>query len=144
MAEQGGQPFVFRQFGPGVVVNGGQFGGAASIPNGVSVSIQKNGDQPAHVTVKRGNESWEVTGDDPESLKQLPEDLQPFVQHLLGQSNGGFNVELPQPPQGMQGMIPQTDEDHAQDLQSQLDAMKQQLKELEQRLGPPTTQSSAK
>ena len=61
--EQGGGPFAFRQFGPGVVVNGMPLGGAA-IPNGVSVTVQRQSNEPAHVTVKRGNETWEVVGDD--------------------------------------------------------------------------------
>ena len=34
--------------------------------------------------MKRGNESWEVVGDDAESFKQLPEALQPFVRQMLG------------------------------------------------------------
>jgi membrane-associated protease RseP (regulator of RpoE activity) len=139
---QGGAPFAFRQFGPGVIPNGMPQGGAAVIPNGVSVSVQKQGNEPAHVTIKRGNESWEVVGDDAESFKQLPEDLQPFVRQLLGQSQGIGNFNLPMPPQGMQGMMPQMGDDHEQDLQSQLDEMKQQLKELEQRLGPPSNHSS--
>jgi hypothetical protein len=140
--EQGGGQFAFRQFGPGVVVHGMPPGGAA-IPSGVSVSIQKQGNEPAHITVKRGNETWEVVGDDAESFKQLPEDLQPFVGQMLGQTNQGVgNFNLPVPPQGMQGMMPQMGDDHEQDLQSQLDAIKQQLKDLEQRLGPPNNHSS--
>jgi membrane-associated protease RseP (regulator of RpoE activity) len=86
----------FRQFGPGVVV--GQGGGLTNMPNGVSVSIQKQNDQPARITVKRGGETWEVVGDDPESLKQLPEDLRPFVEQMLhGNAANRFNFRVPGP-----------------------------------------------
>jgi membrane-associated protease RseP (regulator of RpoE activity) len=78
-------PFEFRQFGPGVIVGGD---GLANMPGGVSISIRKENDQPAQVTVKRGDETWEVVGDDPESLNQLPEDLRPFVERML---RGGAN-----------------------------------------------------
>jgi membrane-associated protease RseP (regulator of RpoE activity) len=144
MNGRGGQPFAFRQFGPGVVVNGMPFGGGAAIPSGVSVSITKQNDQPAHVTVKRGNDSWEVVGDDAESFQQLPEDLRPFVQQLLSQSQGGGSTfNLPVPPQGMQGMMPpggpgmmpqMGGDDQDQKLQERLDTIEQQLKDLQQRL----------
>ncbi|HEY4234184.1 MAG TPA: PDZ domain-containing protein [Lacipirellulaceae bacterium] len=140
----GGRPFAFRQLGPGVVLNGVPFGGGAAMPNGISVSITKDKDQPVHVTVKRGNDSWEVAGDDAESLQQLPDDLRPFVQQLLAQNHEGgipggvsgmgtFNMQVP--PQGMPGMMQQQqlgEED--QQLQQRLDSLEQQLKELQQRV----------
>jgi hypothetical protein len=90
-----GRAYNFRHFGPGVIV-GGQGMGMAQMPNGVSVSIEKQNDQPTKITVKRGNESWEVTGDDAQSLEQLPEDLRPFVQRMLqGVAEEGFNVQMP-------------------------------------------------
>ncbi len=78
---QGGQrPFNFRNFGPGVIVGGD---GMANVPNGVSVSITKKEGQPTQITVKRGDETWEVVGDDPKSLDKLPDDLRPFVERML-------------------------------------------------------------
>jgi membrane-associated protease RseP (regulator of RpoE activity) len=136
MNGRGGQPFAFRQFGPGIVVNGQPSGGVAAIPSGVSVSITKQNDQPAHVTVKRGNDSWEVVGDDAESFQQLPEDLRPFVQQLLSQSQGGGGTfNMPFPPQGMApGMMPQMGDDQDQRLQERLNAVEEQLKDLQQKL----------
>jgi hypothetical protein len=91
--QRDGQPFDFRNFGPGVIMGGPGF---ANIPNGVSVSIQKEDGKPARVTVKRGDESWEVVGDDPESLKQLPEDLRPFVEQMVeGGAPWGTNFQMP-------------------------------------------------
>ena len=59
------------------------------MPNGVSISIQKQNDKPTHITVQRGNDKWEITGDDPESLKKLPDDLRPFVERMLHGGGGG-------------------------------------------------------
>jgi membrane-associated protease RseP (regulator of RpoE activity) len=91
---QGGQrPFNFRNFGPGVIV--GQ-PGMMNVPNGVSVSITKKEGQPTEITVKRGEETWKVVGDDPKSLDQLPEDLRPFVTRMLrGGGPVSFDPQMP-------------------------------------------------
>lgn len=81
-------PMEFRNLGPGIIV-GGQ--GVGDVPSGVSINIKKDGDKPVHITVTRGDETWEVAADDPESLNQLPEDLRPFVERML---NGGSPLEL--------------------------------------------------
>src|SRR3954454_431365 len=47
-------PMQFRNMGPGVIVGGGA--GVANMPNGVSVSITKENDKPAHISVKRGSD----------------------------------------------------------------------------------------
>jgi membrane-associated protease RseP (regulator of RpoE activity) len=87
-----GAPLEFRQFGPGVIV-GGNDAGLANMPNGLSISIQKQNDQPARATVKRGNESWEVVQGDAESLQQLPADVRPFVEQMLGGSGNRFDFD---------------------------------------------------
>jgi hypothetical protein len=92
---EGGPGFDFRHFGPGVIV-GGQGFGVAQMPNGVSISIQKENDQPAHITVKRGNETWEVVGDDPESLQQLPDDLRHSSSGCSTARTATFNIETPE------------------------------------------------
>ena len=92
--ERNGVPFDFRNLGPGVIFDGRR--GIASVPNGVSISIQKDDGQPTHITVKRGDETWEVVGDDPESLEQLPEDLRPFVEQMLhGGAPLGMDIQMP-------------------------------------------------
>jgi len=45
-------------------------------PKGLEVTITKKGEEPAKVTVKRGEEQWEV---DAKSLDKLPEDIRPHV-----------------------------------------------------------------
>jgi membrane-associated protease RseP (regulator of RpoE activity) len=130
-----GQPFAFRSFGPGMQLN---FPGAgtAGMPNGVSVSVSKENDQPAKVTVKRGEDTWEFNGDDPEALKQLPEDLRPFVSQFLGQNvlgghaTGTFvpNVTIPQLPE-LQNLGPDLER-----MQQQLQQMEKQMQDLSQRM----------
>jgi membrane-associated protease RseP (regulator of RpoE activity) len=135
MLEGRGQPFDFRNFGPGIIV--GEGGGFANIPNGVSVSVHKQDGKPAEVTVKRGEETWTVVGDDPESLKQLPEDLRPFVEQMLrGGSPMGMNFNF----DGLRG---RGFEDGR--LRDRLDEMEQRMNQLFERLGenPPVVEPKA-
>lgn len=79
-------------FGPGMQAVPFDLG---QVPGGVSISIERKGDGPPKITVKRGDESWEVEGDDPESLEALPEELRPMVEGMLERQNaGGFDGEL--------------------------------------------------
>ena len=90
-----------RLFGPGIIING-QRQGIGAMPNGVSISVQRQNDGPAQITVKKGGQTWNIVGNDEESLQQLPDDVRPFVEQMLrGQGNnlGGaspldLNAEL--------------------------------------------------
>jgi hypothetical protein len=124
--QRGQRPFNFRNFGPGVIVHGD---GMPNIPNGVSVSVEKQEGQPTHITVKRGDETWEVVGDDPESLKQLPEDLRPFVERMLhGGVPQAFNIEIPN-LEGFEGRRFGNDR-----LSERLEQMERRMEELQRRL----------
>lgn len=92
----------FRMFAPGGAFS--QSFNLSQMPDGVSVSIQKQNDEPAHITVKRGNDSWEIIGDDPKSLEQLPDDVRPFVERLLS-DNASMTFQMPNMPSapGMMG-----------------------------------------
>ena len=63
---------------------------AASLPDGVSVSISKINDQPARIQVKRGKDSWDVTENE---LDSLPADLQSGVRAMLDR-NGAATIRL--------------------------------------------------
>lgn len=63
-------------------------GAPGNVPNGVSVSISREGDGPAQVTVRRGDESWTVVADDEQSLNELPEELRPMVRRMLRMGGG--------------------------------------------------------
>lgn len=119
----------FRSLGPGVIVGGG--GDAiGSMPNGVSVSIQKQNGQPTHITVTRGKEKWEVTGDDPDSLKKLPEDLRPFVERML--HGGGSAIHMPNfGPEGTPRFGRDMDNGA---LRERLERMEKRLEEMQKRL----------
>lgn len=74
---------------PGVLIDDGQ----TEMPADLKVAISKQGKEPAKVSVKRGEKSWETTSD---KLDVLPDDVRPHVQRLLGLP-APFNIELAAP-----------------------------------------------
>ncbi len=136
MFAPGGQmPFDFRNLGPGVIVGGGQGINLGNMPNGVSVSIQKENDKPVHITVSRGGQTWNIVGDDPESLKQLPDDLRPYVEQML--HGGGMRLHMPQfgaSGPGGAGIGPGLDNGQMRD---RLERMEKRLEEMQKRLMGP-------
>jgi membrane-associated protease RseP (regulator of RpoE activity) len=101
MEEKGGiwrpdQSMKMQFFGPGFLHS------AAEFPSELSVSISKEGNNPAKITVQRKDDKWEVTD---ESLDKLPADVRPHIERLLGRgdmllhvSPPGINVVPPVPP----------------------------------------------
>ena len=53
------------------------------LPNGYSVRITRENDQPAQITVKKGDQTWTIVGEDEEALEELPEDVREHVKRLL-------------------------------------------------------------
>jgi membrane-associated protease RseP (regulator of RpoE activity) len=121
-------PMEFRNFGNGMVLGGGG-AGFAGMPNGVSVSVQKEDGKPAQITVKRGDETWNLT-DDPESLKQLPEDLRPFVDGMV-HGNRGMQLHMPNFERGP-GAGPGLGDGR---LRERMERLEQRLEEMQKRLG---------
>ncbi|MCL4201480.1 MAG: PDZ domain-containing protein [Pirellulaceae bacterium] len=60
------------------------------LPQGASITVNRAGDEPAKIVVKRGDETWTV---DENQLDQLPEDLRGPVRDLL-ESGGRPAVRL--------------------------------------------------
>jgi membrane-associated protease RseP (regulator of RpoE activity) len=86
---QGGElPGGVRVFGPGMVF-GGQAFDLNKMPNGLSVSITRQGEGAAEITVKKGDETWTLKSDDEEAIKKLPEDVRTFVEQMLEGSRPG-------------------------------------------------------
>jgi hypothetical protein len=54
---------------------------AKDFPQDLEVTLTKKGQDPAKMTVRRGEQQWEV---DANSLDQLPEDIRPHVQQMFG------------------------------------------------------------
>lgn len=125
LREFGPEGFEFRQFGPGVIL-GGRGLGLPNMPHGVSISIMKEGDQPPRIIVKRGDETWEVVGDDPKSLEQLPDDLRPLVENML---HGGPRIDL----RGIRPGVPQPEFGDGR-LRERLERMERRMQELQERL----------
>lgn len=133
---QGRVPFEFRNFGPGDIVGNGGGQGVGNIPNGVSVNIAKEAGKPTHVTVTRGDETWEVVSDDPESLKQLPEDLQPFVEQML-QGESPMDIHM-----GRMGQHPMPELGDGR-LQERMERMEKRMQEMLERMENRTGEQQA-
>jgi membrane-associated protease RseP (regulator of RpoE activity) len=87
---QGGQnPLELYFARPGVVVSHTQKG--AGVPNNFTVRVNKEGDKPAKIYVKRDDKEWEVTED---KLGDLPDDVRPVIERMLGR--GPLTMKLPQ------------------------------------------------
>jgi hypothetical protein len=90
---------IIARPGAGFLWPGG--GPPVELPDNVSVTIVRQGKQPAKITVTRGDDKWEV---DDKDLGKLPEDLRPLVERMVGVGPaafpfpGGFNMP------GMPGM----------------------------------------
>jgi hypothetical protein len=146
-----------QQNGGGVRVFGhGMVGGmqpnmlqlrAAQLPTNVQVSIIRDGEGPATVTVKRGDETWTIRGDDKEALAKLPEDVRPFVEQMLqGGQRGGAGVlgghlggldlkfdgrDLEALRETAESMIGGDGDDHEGRLQQRLEDMEKRLERFE-------------
>ncbi|HYO25462.1 MAG TPA: PDZ domain-containing protein [Lacipirellulaceae bacterium] len=125
--QQGQLPAGVRVFGPGAVINGHR--AAAGLPRGVRVSITREGDGPATVTVTRGDETWTVQGDDAEALAKLPADVQAFVKQMLAsEQRGGIAGAVPGLG-GISGMLPNNLGQFELDFQTQADEANRELSE---------------
>lgn len=75
-----------RFFHPGLVLPPGK-SPRVELPDDVSVQIERHGKDPAKIRVRRGDKKWELTE---EQLGNLPEDMRPLVEGMLGR--GGLVV----------------------------------------------------
>lgn len=112
------------------------------LPNGVSVSITRTNNEPAKITVKRGEESWDVTE---KELDKLPADLRPHIEGMLGRQPGhSFSIPawrpITVPGQSLKGQpVPMTARrpQNAQDepvKKSDLLELEEKIKELSKKL----------
>jgi membrane-associated protease RseP (regulator of RpoE activity) len=126
----------FRMFGRGP---GGQGFGLQGVPEGVKVSVTREGDGPATITVEKGDQKWTVTEGDEEALAELPEEIRPLVTQLLeGDGAPGlgnfdlqrhFNFPLPEGA----GRVQAEQQLNARQKET-MKRMMRQMKELEQRM----------
>jgi len=117
--------------------------GFGALPGGVSVSIQRENDGPAKITVKQGDKTWHVVEGNLESIERLPEELRPYVQRMLQGNeaqgaNLGFDWEAELEnllPRGLGGFHQQPKPDLREaELLERMKRMEQELRELQKRL----------
>ena len=87
----GQAPLQFRFIRPGAIVPGDVLV-TVPLPPNMSIVISKEGDQPAKIVVKRGDEKWEVTE---KELDKLPADVRPHVERMLGRGLMGIVGGVP-------------------------------------------------
>ena len=154
MPAQGGPgpqpPAQFRIFHPGAIVPRNMLA-QKPLPTNMSVVVTKEGNQPAKITVKRNNDTWEVTEKD---LDKLPADVRPFVEQMLGRGmvgvvggavpsmpggisgsvgGGNFQFNLPQgmmPPQPLPGNPDQQMEKRFDEMNRRMDQLFKMMEEL--------------
>lgn len=94
------------------------------LADGIAISIQQSGDRPPKISVQRGNESWEIEGDDPEALAELPDDIRKEVEAILergaNRRNGRFDIPM---------MIPQPADinEQMEEIQREMDRLRQEM-----------------
>jgi hypothetical protein len=72
---------TFRFIAPSMGMVFGGTGPRPELPDGMKVTIERDGKKPASIQVKRGDEKWEITEDE---LDKLPDDVEKFVAPLVG------------------------------------------------------------
>jgi hypothetical protein len=135
------------------------------MPNNMSININRNGNEPAKITIKRNDQKWEIFENE---LDKLPADVRPYVERMLGHGNvqmmtfggggsaGGaaagvlsaeaLDFTIPAPPPGMPGAPgPQMQvqptrslEDRLEELNRKIDQLEKDLHEQWGRHSPPT------
>jgi hypothetical protein len=108
-----------------------------ALPDGMSVTVTKEGDSPTKIMVKRGEESWETTED---KLGELPDDVRGPVQMFLGRLPFAIAVHPPATaPVPLPRSIPEgrVQERQLERLQRQVEKLQQALEELSKQLGKP-------
>lgn len=130
-----------RVFGPGMVFNGQRMD--LNALDGMSISVQREGDGPAQITVKKGDKTWTLSSDDAKALAELPEDVRNAVSGMMGGGLGGLqqqlfgNIDLEAElrhnlPKQL-GMLPGL-EAQEKEIRERMNQMEQQIKELKEKL----------
>lgn len=85
--------YTLRMIGPGIAAaRAYSFAqGASAFPDGLSLSVTKENNQPAKIVAKKDGKTYETTGD---KLNELPVDIRPLVERLLhGPHAMAFSLE---------------------------------------------------
>ncbi|HUY91049.1 MAG TPA: PDZ domain-containing protein [Pirellulales bacterium] len=137
----GPYPPALRFFHPGMVLPP-EASTDAGLPDDMSVTISKQGKEPAKISVKQGERSWEVTED---KLDELPNDVRLPVERMLGRARFSVNIlndhrgdsrnwpEFPRPRDKAQpGTRGKSSDDADGRFERQIEEIREQLRQLQQ------------
>jgi hypothetical protein len=157
-------PLQWRFLGPGTILPPDEQPGPP--PEDMSITITRKGDKLAKMTVRQGQQQWEVTEED---LGVLPEKVRGYVEQILGRLMGsksdrilrlddlqmqpvpsveispGLELPMPAPEAPPAPVFPEAVQEDR--LQIQLDAMTEQIEQLRNAIellresGPPADES---
>ena len=140
-------PIGVRLFNRGLVLPPGERMPGPRLPKGMSVTVHREGDKPAKITVKKGDEEWDVTEGE---LDELPKDVRTLVEPLVmaapvrirldGRRPAGqpFPGAPPQPAAAPRPPFPPADtprhEDRERHVERQLEELSRQMERMQQAL----------
>ena len=130
-------PLAMRFFHPGMVLPPETAADArqpdTTLPDDMSVTITKQGKEPAKISVKQGERSWEVAED---KLNELPDEARLAVERMLGRARSGVSV-LPgrgaaRSWQQFRQPVAPAPENREGNIERQLDELRAELRRLQQ------------
>ena len=117
-----------------------------ALPNGYSVSITRQNNQPPQITVKKGDQTWTVVSDDDEALQELPEEIRGSVKRMM-QGNiinfgdiedwgRGMRARLPDRFMNPQPHFPGPEfgDEHRDRVLQRMEEMEQRLQQLQEQI----------
>ncbi len=136
-----GEPLQFRFIHPPAVLPPDAEVRIEAMPGNMSVTIAKKGNEPAKITVKRGEKEWKDVSE--YQLDDLPGDVRPHVERMLRGALGGgpgwtatrrfdfvpYNI-APRQPGDPANFIRTHPPSRTPNLQRQIDQMHEQLEQL--------------
>lgn len=139
-----GRPLGLKVVGPGVFAFAQT---EDSLPKDLSISVTKQGSEPAKLKVKRDDKTWEGTEDE---LDKCPEELRPYVERALGRNAPNARVHLRTTgPQDVLRLAPEPvsdplrvevrrveERDPMQGLRQEIEALRRAIEKLEQQITP--------
>jgi hypothetical protein len=109
-----------------------------TLPDDMTVTIEKQGDKPAKVTARQGEKRWQASED---ALDKLPDEARQYAEHLLGWSEAAMprgHAALPPRPLGPGHAMPDNDVHRRLDEMSrQLDDLRRAIEKLQNRPNNP-------
>jgi len=120
----GGPPMRFHFYHPGTILPP-DVSFYPPLPNDMSVTVTRQGRQPAKIVVQKGDQHWELSE---KELDKLPAELRGHVGRMLSPpSLLGFS---PDDPRGAPATMPSLGERLESRLQKQLDKMNERFEQL--------------